>query len=246
MSNWILQTVLPPSLSAVPVVDLRGHIPVNPKGGWDQINNPRDINKINTIVFHHDAISKSDTSGLMDEELIGNIADGHIRSKKNRSDGDGGFPYHMFIRNGKVYITNDLRTFTYGVSSNNGYTVHISVSGNYAYNDALNDADRNALYAAYYIAKASMPAFKEIKSHGEITPTACPGYSMTKVRADISSIDLSMELNENLQGQLLNAASLETRVKDLYAKAVTPGKFQEEAIRKLSRVADVMRVEGLL
>lgn len=246
MSNWILQTALPPSLSAVPVVDLRGHIPVNPKGGWNDINAPRDINKLTTTVFHHDALSKSSTEKYTDEELIRNIANSHIKSTKNRSNGDGGFPYHLFIRNGRVFIVNDPETFTYGVASNNAYTVHISVSGNYAANDVLNDADRNALYAAYYISKASMPAFKELKAHGEITPTRCPGYDMHKVRADIAQIDLSLELNENLQGQLLNAAALETRVKDLYGKALMPGKFQEEAIRKLSRVADILRLEGLL
>lgn len=246
MTQWISPKILPNSLSSVPIVDLSGQIPVNPKGGWTDINPPRAVQALTDIVMHHDALSKADTAKYTDVQLIRNIATSHINSTKNRSNGDGGFPYHLFIRNGTVYICNDLTTFTYGVASNNSYTVHISVSGNYAANDVLIDADRNALYAAYYIAKASMPAFKSLKSHGEIMPTQCPGYSMAKVRSDIVEIDFSMELNENLQGQLLNAASLNTRVGDLYSKAAAPGKNQVEAIRKLSRVADIMRSEGLL
>ncbi|WP_028609239.1 peptidoglycan recognition protein family protein [Paenibacillus harenae] len=246
MTQWILPKILPNNLAAVPVIDLRGKLPVNPNGGWTVINPPRNVEALTDIVMHHDALSKSSTAKYTDEQLIQNISTTHINSKKNRSKGDGGFPYHLFIRNGKLYICNDLTDFTYGVASNNGYTVHISVSGNYAGNDVLNDADRAALYMAYYIAKSSMPAFKELRSHGEMTPTACPGYSMDKVRSDISEIELSMELNDNLQGQLLNAAALETRVKDLYKKASNPGKNQFEAIRKLSRVADIMRAEGLL
>lgn len=246
MSNWILQTVLPPSLSAVPIVDLRGTIPVNPKGGWNDINAPRDINKLTKIVFHHTGMLKSATTKYTDEELIRNIATAHIRSTKNRKQGDGGFPYQAMVRNGKLFITNDLPTFVYGVASNNRDTVHISVDGNYAANDVLNDQDRKALYAAYYLAKASMPAFEKLVGHKDLSPSSCPGYDMTKVHKDIAEIDLSMELSENLQGQLLNAAALHTRVNDLYSRAAAPGKWQTEAIKKLSRIADMMRGEGLL
>ncbi|OMF38766.1 hypothetical protein BK133_00755 [Paenibacillus sp. FSL H8-0548] len=245
-TQWTLPKTLPSNLASVPIIDLRGQIPVNPKGSWTDINPPRNVDALTDIVLHHDAISKADTAKYSDLQLIINIANSHISLTKNRANGDGGFPYSLFVRNGKVYICNDLTTFVYGVASNNSYTVHISVSGNYAANDVLIDSDRNALYAAYYIAKASMPAFKSLKAHGEITPTLCPGYDMVKVRADIADIDFSMLLNENLQGQLLNAASLQTRVKDLYDKAAAPGKNQVEAIRKLSRVADIMRNEGLL
>lgn len=246
MTQWILPKTLPFNLAAVPIIDLRGHIPVNPKGGWNAINLARDVSKITTIALHHDALSKASTAQYSDEELIRRISVSHINSTKNRPNGDGGFPYHLFVRNGKVYICNDLTDLTYGVASNNNYTVHISVSGEYSKTDNLTDFDRAALYVAYYIAKGSMPAFNEVKGHNEMTPTSCPGYSVAKVKADITDIDLSMELSENAQGQLLNAASLNTRINDLYAKAVAPGKFQLEAIKKLSRVADIMRAEGLL
>lgn len=245
MTDWTLLKTVPSSLSAVKVVDLRGNIPVNPKYTWEKLNGARDINDLTTIVLHHDALSKAMTSQYNDEELIRRIAVSHINSKRNLKGGDN-FPYHIFVRNGRVYLCNSITDMTYGVASNNKYTVHIAVSGNYSANDVLTDADRAALYMAYYIAKGSMSAYKDVTGHNSITPTSCPGYSVAKVKADIAEIDLSMELNENLQGQLLNAAALETRVKDLYSKAVTPGKFQEEAIRKLSKVADIMRVEGLL
>lgn len=245
-TEWILPKILPSSLANVQIVDLRGQIPVNPKGSWTDINKPRSFAALTHIVLHHDALSKASTAQYSDMQLIQNIANTHIRSVKNRPAGDGGFPYHMFIRNGKVYICNDPTTFTYGVASNNSYTVHISVSGNYAANDVLVDADRAALYVAYYIAKGTMPAYQDVKGHGELMPTQCPGYNMAKVRSDILGLDLTMQLDENLQGQLMNAAALDARVKNLYSTATNKGKFQFEAIRKLSRVADIMRSEGLL
>ena len=246
MTQWIIPKTAPSNLAAIPIVDLRAVLPINPKGGWTVINPPRSVSALTDIVLHHDALTKASTVKQKDEELIRNIANSHIRLTRNRANGDGGFPYHLFVRSGTVYICNDLTTFTYGVSSNNGYTVHISVSGDYANVDALTDQDRNALYMAILIAKASMPAYKDMKSHKELWPTACPGYDVEKVRADIKDIEFSMQLSDNLKIQLFNAGALEERVKDLYQKALTPGKNQVEAIRKLSRVADIMRAEGLL
>lgn len=243
--EWTLPKTLASSLASVPIVNLIGHIPTNPKYTWESLNGARDINNLSVAVAHHDALSKSSTAKYNDEELIRRIATSHINSTRNLKGGDN-FPYHIWIRNGRVYLCNSITDMTYGVASKNKNSIHICVSGNYAEHDVLTDADRNALIVAYYIAKANMPSFEKFVGHSELNPTRCPGYDMHKVHADIAQIDLSMELNENLQGQLLNAASLETRVKDLYSKAVTPGKYQEEAIRKLSRVADILRLEGLL
>lgn len=233
-------------LKDVKLIDIRGQLPVNPNYTWSQLAGIRDISTLNTLVCHHDAIPKNKSGKYDDIDLAKRIARDHINSKKNHPLGDAGFPYDVWIRNGIVYWCNDIEQREYGVASNNGYTVNVCVSGDYRNYDTLTPNDRRALYAAVMALKEVLPTIEHIKGHGEIVPTNCPGYDMNKVRSDISGIELNKELQENLQGQLLNAAALETRVKDLYSKAVTPGKFQEEAIRKLSRVADILRLEGLL
>lgn len=233
-------------LKDVKLIDIRGQLPVNPNYTWAQLAGIRDASTLNTLVCHHDAIPKNKSAKYDDIDLAKRIAQDHINSKKNHQNGDAGFPYDVWIRNGIVYWCNDIEQREYGVAGNNGYTVNVCVSGEYKNYDTLTPNDRRALYAAIMALKEVVPTIEHIKGHREISATSCPGYDMDKVRSDISGIELNKELNENLQGQLLNAAALETRVKDLYGKAVTPGKYQAEAISKLSRIADMMRVEGLL
>jgi hypothetical protein len=237
-------------LQGIPFIDIRSRLPINPNYTWAQLAGVRDAATLNTIVCHHDAIPKSKSAKFGDVEFASRIATDHINSKKNHPKGDAGFPYDVWIRNGIIYWCNDIEQREYGVASNNGYTVNVCVSGDYFNGDVLLPEDRRALYLAIIMLKRSLSSLVNIKGHGEIVPTNCPGYKMNQVREDVSTLEIRLELeaelNENLQGQLLNAAALETRVKDLYAKAVSPGKFQAEAIRKLSRVADIMRAEGLL
>ncbi|RCW44210.1 peptidoglycan recognition protein family protein [Paenibacillus prosopidis] len=234
----------------VQFIDIRDQLPVNPNYTWTQLAGVRDDEVLNTLVCHHDAIPKRMTTKYSDIKLASRIATAHINSKKNHPKGDAGFPYDLWIRNGNIYWCNDIEQREYGVASNNGYTVNVCVSGDYFHGDTLTPEDRRALYVAIIILKEALPAIEKIKGHGELVPTNCPGYGMNHVREDVSALEIKLELEEelanNLQGQLLNAAALNTRVNDLYGKATAPGKFQEEAIRKLSRVADIMRSEGLL
>jgi hypothetical protein len=236
--------------AGIQLIDIRSQLPVNSNYTWAHLAGVRPTSTLNTIVCHHDAIPKAKSVKYGDVEFASRIAQDHIKSTKNHPKGDAGFPYDLWIRNGTIYWCNDIEQREYGVANNNGYTVNVCVSGDYFNGDILTLEDRRALYLAIIILKTTFPALIIIKGHGEIVPTNCPGYKMNQVREDVSTLEIKLELeaelNDNLQGQLLNAAALETRVKDLYSKAVAPGKFQAEAIRKLSRVADIMRVEGLL
>src|SRR5690242_4696348 len=54
--------------------------------------------------------------------------------------------YHVVIKDGVPYQTNDLLTFSYHTSSNNAYTVAVSVSGDLS-KRPLSELERNALYA---------------------------------------------------------------------------------------------------
>ncbi|WP_239632963.1 N-acetylmuramoyl-L-alanine amidase [Paenibacillus sp. H1-7] len=181
------------SLGVQPIVDWRRELPVNKNYTWAQLTGgPRNLSDITTIALHHDGVAKSGTLERTDLQLATTIANNHIKSTNNEKKGDAGFPYHIWIRNGFVYYCVNLEDMTYGISSNNGYTVHICVSGDYYNYDSLTEKDRNALYAAIYTVQKSLPAFKEVKSHGEINPTDCPGYDMKRVRSDMVTVQNKM------------------------------------------------------
>lgn len=187
--SWITLKTLPHDYSSIEVVDMRSTLPVNPKGGWEDIKPPRNLDKLTRVILHHDGMSKASVKNQSDETLMKNIATGHINSKKNRANGDGGFPYHLFIRSGKVYITNNMAAFVYGVASNNDYTIHICVAGDYKNHDVLTEADRRALHVAILIAKGSMTHYKDMKGHSDLTATSCPGYSVKLIENEIIQLE---------------------------------------------------------
>jgi len=195
--SWIIPSDLP---YPIEIIDVRQLLPVNPKGGWEDFKEVRNINKLTRIMLHHDAVYK-DKSGKQkadkytDLELMTNIATSHINSTKNRKDGDGGFPYHAFIRSGKVYITNNMEAFTYGVANNNGYTIHICVHGNYTM-ETMSEENKKALVSAIILAKRSMPAFYDIKGHNELTATECPAYDVSSVIREVAKVE--QEILDNL------------------------------------------------
>lgn len=218
---------------------LQGYVPeiedvvdAMPKGKsypWS-MRNPDDIN---CIIIHHFASEAS---------LMSN-ANFHINGRGWKSLG-----YHVVIDNGKIKQTNNLLHRTNHCSGYNERSIGVSIRGDLS-KRALTDDERKLLYAAIVTLKNLFPK-AVVRAHNECTKTSCPCTSIDTIRDGVSALEnkleLELELGNNLQGQLLNAAALETRVKDLYGKAIAPGKYQEEAIKKLSRVADIMRSEGLL
>ena len=199
----MLTLKLPSNLASeyqgVQFIDIRAQLPVNPHYTWAQLAGIRPVETLNTIVCHHDALPKYKTASYNDLQLAQRIAVDHINSKKNHPNGDAGFPYDVWIRNGIIYWCNDIEPREYGVANNNGYTVNVCVSGDYANYDQLTDADRKALYVAILMLKEAMPADKYIKGHKELSPTACPGYDMNKVREDIAEIERDLTYNESSQ-----------------------------------------------
>lgn len=241
---------LPAELSHVRIADLRSELPTNPvTGNWEAWKGNRSLNDLTTIVCHHDAYPKIVTATWDDKKLCKEIAIDHINTKKNIPQGDPGCPYDCIVRNGVIYICNDLLPLKYGVAANNGYTVHICVSGDYT-KDVLEQRDREALYAAILLYKSQMPNFKEVCGHKEITPTSCPGYDMVKVRTDIGNIVKSMALNDQLDttpnANMAKVFSAHTRFEDLYKLATTSGPHQTEAVRKCIQIADTMIAAGIL
>jgi hypothetical protein len=244
----VLPSNLPNNLKVTSVIDLRSQLPVNPNYTWAEIG-MRDISALKTIVFHHDAWPKRVSEKYTDLQLAQKIARDHIETKKNRATGDAGFPYDAWIRNGILYICNDLLPIKWGVASNNSYTVHICVSGAYHKDggDALTDEDRNAMLVAYAMYKAAMPAFVNVKGHGELKPSQCPGYDMRRVKNDISALELSMSVTDTPNDQLAKIFALNTRFADIYKKAINPkDPNNAEAIRKMLDAHAIWVDKGVL
>jgi hypothetical protein len=233
MINLQLPSSLVSELKGVRLVDLRKSLPVNPHYTWAQLAGIRPIEQLNTIVCHHDAWPKAKSINYSDVQLAAKIAQDHINSKKHHTNGDPGFPYDLWIRNGTIYWCNDLEPREYGVASNNGYTVNVSVSGDYYHYDNMTDADRNALYVAILMLEEALPSFHYIKGHGEITPTKCPGYSMDKVRQDIEGLHIEIAYRNSAEYRTASVTSLAARVHQLQGMVARREPYWEDAERKL-------------
>lgn len=246
---------LPSELAAVPIIDLRGRLSVNPRYTWEKLKGNRDLNALTHIVLHHDGLSKASTKQYTDEQLADRIARAHINSKKNKPTGDPGFPYDAWIRNGRLYIGNDMLPLKYGVKSNNTYTVHICVSGNYAEDDLLTDPDRHALYAAILLYKAQMPSYAAMVGHEDLWNTECPGYDTEKVKRNIYSIEQEMalalspakqeEIAWRMAAHILWLQRMAQNGIDSYGKPVTPEE-KKRALRELLRIEKPFRELGWL
>lgn len=236
--NWQIPSNAPSELQR-PVIDIRTMLPVNPKYSWISRNGARDLRKLTTIVVHHDALSKAVSKPYSDIDFAKRIATSHIRSKHNIPGGDPGFPYHVWIRSGNIYVCNELEAFTYGVANNNSYTVHVSVSGNYAGVDSLAADDRNALYAAIMMLQSMVPTLQIVKAHKEITKTACPGFDINKVRADV--LDIAEHMSAVEDSLPVRAYTITARVKQLGQRLSDP-KWGDSAAQKLGWLVDY--VEG--
>lgn len=223
--HWSIQN------NEVPIIDVRTKLPVNKKYTWITRNGVRNLKNITTIVVHHDAISKSSTKQYNDTTLASRIATSHINSPHNIPGGDPGFPYHAWVRNGNVYVCNDLEALTYGVANNNSYTLHISVSGNYAGVDTLEPRDRYALYAAILMVKELVPTADIIKAHKEITNTACPGFDINQVRNDILHIEEQLSAVED--SKPVRAYAVVSRMNQLLTRVKDP-KWGYSATQKLN------------
>jgi hypothetical protein len=193
------------------VVDVRSELPVNPNYTWAQLAGVRSVDALTTIVYHHDALVSWRTSTQSDAQLMSNIAKSHIALKSNDPKGDAGFPYHIWIRNGTAYYCNTLTDRTYGVASNNGYTVHVCVSGDYT-QDKLSDADRALLQAVSIQLSRQLPKCSAIKAHGELNPTACPAYDYANIRSEVETLKHRLAQANQWDAQLVEVSKLTNQI----------------------------------
>jgi hypothetical protein len=178
-----------------PIKDITDDLPKNKNYSWKQLCGERVPEQITTIVVHHTGSVKSIGADAARH------AKNHIEGTSIHAKGEPGLPYHVYIKEGQIYQTNDLLDFVYGVSDNNGYTVHICTEGNFLY-DAFTEVDRIALYASILSVKAVLPII-DIKGHNELQAKACPAIDMNRVRDDIKTIEMRMQQQDTWEAKLV-------------------------------------------
>lgn len=189
-------------LNVPQIIDVTDQLPVNKNYTWAQLAGTRDINALTTPCWHHDSIKKSFRAGWDNLSVMKGIAQNHIDLKAYEPKGDAGFPYHIYIIRGQIYLCNDILDRTYGVGGNNGYTVHICVHGNYAGVDTLDDADRRALQAVTLTLMRTLPQFQAIKAHSELNATDCPGYDYQSIRNEVINLDMKLKQESTWAGKV--------------------------------------------
>lgn len=249
LRNILIPQAVIDKLNVPQIEDIADQLPINPLYTWftmptrivdgKQIAGPRRIEDITTIVVHHTGMAKS----------MNLTASSHAKSHINTKfpyapKGEPGIPYHGYVKDGKPYQTNDLLAFTYGVPSNNWYTVHIAVEGDYHNFDTLTDPDRNALYALILAYKDVLPNASTIRGHGEIVPTQCPGMDMNRIRDDMSKFELTLKSQEepDRQKKMYLATEQHRYLFNQYATDPTANKWLEP---KLLKMYEVMKEYGM-
>lgn len=234
------------SLTSKPITDLCDMLPINPKYTWEQLSGLRDPLALTTAVIHHDALPKAKYAHLTDVELSSRIANGHIGNKSSEPDGDPGFPYHVWIRNGQAYICNNLLALTYGVSNNNTYTIHVAVSGEYKYTDALTDDDRHALLSVInsLLHNDELPNMKIVKSHGELSPTSCPGFDINRIRFEVTDQWIKAQQAADLETRRRNAFLVAQQTQFMYGKVKEGGGNEQWSLHFFDKFMALMKEEG--
>lgn len=142
---------------------------------------PRTPEQITHISVHHSAVEGGTIEGY---------ANYHVNTLKWAHIG-----YHMVVKGDQVYQTNDLLTFSYHTSGNNGYTLSVSVSGDLS-KRPLTDDERKCLYAVIltYMSLFNIPA-QNVWGHNQFpdNKTSCPCIDMDKVREDIAKLQFQMK-----------------------------------------------------
>lgn len=248
MRNLNITPDITSKLGVPQIIDITDQLPVNKYYTWAQLAGTRDINALTTIAWHHDDIAKSLRTGWDSTKVAKRIAENHIQLTKNEAKGDAGFPYHFWIRSGQIYQCNNVLDRTYGVGSNNGYTVHVCVSGSYAGVDTLDDADKRALQAVTLTLMRVLPNYQAIKAHSELNATNCPGYDYTTIRNETVNIDMKIKQESTWEGKIKKVNELANQYNymfDLMKAGESDGNAQWAANRLLA-VREIMLDQKLL
>ncbi|OCT12650.1 hypothetical protein A8709_33100 [Paenibacillus pectinilyticus] len=197
---------------------------------------PRTPEQITHIAVHHSAVEGGTIQGY---------ADYHVNSLKWAHIG-----YHCVVKGNQIYQTNDLLTFSYHTSSNNAYTVSVSVSGDLS-KRSLTDDERNCLYATIltYMDLFKIPV-ENVWGHNEYPQnnTACPCIDMNQLRQEIKTIQMKMQQQVTWAAKMKNVSDIVNQINYLTGlmKAGEKDGNAVWAANAFSDVADMMRSKHLL
>lgn len=189
----------------------------------------RTKEQITHIAVHHSAVEGGAIQGY---------ADYHVNTLKWAHIG-----YHTVIKGDQIYQTNDLLTFSYHTSSNNAYTVSVSVSGDLS-KRPLTDAERNCLYATILTLMDifNIPA-ANVWGHNEYpgNNTACPCIDMNQLRSDIKNIQMKMQQQDTWEEKMKNVAAIINQINYL-TNLIKQGEQNGNAVWALNSFQDVARM----
>lgn len=220
LSNKILR-----ALNLPQVVNIIDQLPHHPNKKWPR----RNFNLLQGITVHHFA----------SEAPIKNQALYHI----NAHDW-AGIAYAVIIRDGQILQSNYLDDRTTHASGGNDISFGVCIGGDLS-KRVMTDFERRALSGIVLGLKEMFPDLW-VKGHNQISKTSCPCTDMNKIREDIMTAELKLELTETPNDKLAQAIAVRTRVEDLYLTSQKPGKYTDEAFRKLVRIGNIMKEQGLM
>lgn len=219
------------------IVDITDKLPKNPNKVWPT----RPQSQITRIVVHH----------MASEAPLRNQSLYHINHH-----GWAGIAYHLCVDGDQLYQTNDILSRTSHAMGANDIGVGISVRADLSKRN-MTDSERSALYAGILMLRALFPA-AIIQGHNEASlelanhKTSCPCTSMDRIRKDIANMEqpttpeLTEVLDNTANAKLAQVYAAYSRFSDLYNVAKVAGPYQDEAIRKIVLVSDMMVSANIL
>lgn len=190
---------------------------------------PRTPDQITHIAVHHSAVEGGTIQGY---------ADYHVNVQKWAHIG-----YHCVVKGDQIYQTNDLLTFSYHTSSNNHYTVSVSVSGDLS-KRSLTDDERNCLYATIltYMGIFNIP-IENVLGHNEYPSnnTSCPCIDMNQLRQDIKTIQHKMQQSNTWEAKMKNVADIINQINYL-TNLMKLGEQDGNAVWALNSFQDVAQM----
>lgn len=248
-------------LGVTQLIDITDRLPKNRIKNWDQLNAQRKPEALTDIAWHH-------SGEFVDDDVLPEThANNHIKNTGDHATGEGGFPYHFYIKNGAIFQGNNILTFTYGISSNNYQTVHCCVEGCYAPNkgrpaDVLSDENRRAMIALELTLRGVLPNYQRTNGHNFYRNTLCPGYSMTRFREEVAAVESRLlDTQKQAEWEATNAARDELAYRianvilwtrntaqgiDQFGEPAVSKEDQEWAKQRLFLLEPVMREHGFI
>lgn len=196
----------------------------------------RTPEQITHISVHHSGVEGGTIKGY---------ADYHVNTQ-----GWAHIGYHLVIKGDQTYQTNDLLTFSYHTSSNNHYTIGISVSADLS-KRPMSEVERNNLYAAILTVMGlfNIPV-ENVLGHNEFpaNKTSCPCIDMNNLRSDIKTIQMKIEQSNSWDSKLVkvNEIAKQFNFMNSLIKAGESDGNAQWAMNQQLVLYDTMKKQGLL